>query len=194
METGQPWGSKNGDNDAAVKRKRVTAKRMVGLPGDTPLRSDASGYPVNRMFADVPQDKPEVHAEPGFEHEVQRVQPVRLPVALGRDVESVGLLGGKREPVLPDLARSSSCRSTTATTAANGSCNCPTRSSGRSKDRETGRDARRGREGAGDICCMPADIRHKGYSTEALDAAGLGERLAEDPRPDPRAARRPSSP
>lgn len=70
METGAPWGSKNGDNDSAVGRKRVTAKRMVGLPGDTPVRSDATGYKVNRMFADVAQDQPEVHAEPGFEHEV----------------------------------------------------------------------------------------------------------------------------
>ncbi len=56
METGAPWGTRTGDNDPAVTRKRVTARRMVGLPGDTPLRSDASGYPVNRMFADVQQD------------------------------------------------------------------------------------------------------------------------------------------
>ena len=33
---------------------------MVGLPGDAPLRTDESGYPVNRMFADVTQDEPEV--------------------------------------------------------------------------------------------------------------------------------------
>ena len=50
---------------------RVTAKRMVGLPDDAPLRTDESGYPVNRMFADVAQDEPEVEIEPGFENEVQ---------------------------------------------------------------------------------------------------------------------------
>ena len=55
METGTPWGIKNGDNDEAVERQRVTARRMVGLPGDTPVRSDANGFPVNRMFPDVPQ-------------------------------------------------------------------------------------------------------------------------------------------
>ena len=34
-------GRKNGDNDDAVGRARVTARRMVGLPGDTPVRTDA---------------------------------------------------------------------------------------------------------------------------------------------------------
>ena len=34
------------------------------------LRTDASGSPVNRTFADVPQDQPELHPEPGFENEV----------------------------------------------------------------------------------------------------------------------------
>jgi hypothetical protein len=69
LETGVPWGSKNGDNERAVTRTRVTAKRMVGLPGDAPLRTDAT-HPVNRMFADVAQDAPLVEAEPGFENEV----------------------------------------------------------------------------------------------------------------------------
>ncbi|MEO1020698.1 MAG: hypothetical protein AAFY56_23915 [Pseudomonadota bacterium] len=63
METGVPWGAKNGDNEEAVSRQRVTARRMVGLPGDTPVRTDENGYPVNRMFTDVTQDQPEVYAE-----------------------------------------------------------------------------------------------------------------------------------
>src|SRR4051794_39479288 len=66
-ETGSAFGPKNGDNDAAITRHRVTAQRMVSLPGDEPLRSDDNGHPVNRMFADVDQDEPEVYAEPGFE-------------------------------------------------------------------------------------------------------------------------------
>jgi hypothetical protein len=67
QETGSPYGRKRGSNLAAVRRERSTAARCAGLPGDAPLRSDASGYPVNRAFADVPQDEPEIHAEPGFE-------------------------------------------------------------------------------------------------------------------------------
>ena len=66
-----PWGVKNGDNDEAISRERVTARRIVGAPGDTPLRTDENGYPVNVMFDDVDQEQPEVNAEPGFEHEVQ---------------------------------------------------------------------------------------------------------------------------
>ena len=37
METGVAWGLKNGSNESAIGRNRVTAKRMVGMPGDTPL-------------------------------------------------------------------------------------------------------------------------------------------------------------
>ncbi len=41
------------------------------------LRTDERGAPINRAFADVPQDQPELHPEPGFENEVHAVQPVR---------------------------------------------------------------------------------------------------------------------
>ena len=69
-ETGLAFGPKHGNNQRAVTRKRVVAQRMVGLKGDTPLRNDSNGFPVNRQFADVAQDEPEIHAEPGFESEV----------------------------------------------------------------------------------------------------------------------------
>ena len=91
------------ENNAAVERKRVTAKRMVGLPGDTPLRTDESGYPVNRMFADVPQDAARDRNRAGLRERSWRLQPVRLSVALRRDVESVCLLRRQGQPVLPDL-------------------------------------------------------------------------------------------
>ena len=35
-------------------------QRMVGVPGDEQIRTDANGHPINRMFADVAQDEPEV--------------------------------------------------------------------------------------------------------------------------------------
>jgi len=69
-ETGSAFGPKRGNNRRAITRHRVTAQRMVGVPGDEQIRSDESGFPINRQFADVPQDEPEVHAEPGFEEEV----------------------------------------------------------------------------------------------------------------------------
>ena len=63
-ETGKPFGVKHGDNTAAITRRRVTASRMVGVPGDEQIRTDDNGYPINRMFADVAQDEPEVTPSP----------------------------------------------------------------------------------------------------------------------------------
>jgi hypothetical protein len=70
QETGTAWGRKNGNEDGLIGRKREVAKRMVGIPGDAPLRTDESGYPVNRAFLDVDQEQPIVQAEPGFEGEL----------------------------------------------------------------------------------------------------------------------------
>jgi len=69
-ETGSAFGPKRGHNRAAIERSRVTARRMVGVPGDEALRSDATGHAVNRMFADVGQDEPTIEIEPGYEGEV----------------------------------------------------------------------------------------------------------------------------
>ena len=98
-ETGSAFGTKHGDNIAAIERTRIATKRMPGIEGDSPLRDD---LPVNRQFADVEQDEPEIHAEPGFENDAARVQPLQVSVALGRDVESVGHLRVPAKPVLPD--------------------------------------------------------------------------------------------
>jgi hypothetical protein len=70
QETGSPYGPKHGHNRPAITRARELAIRCVGLPGDLPIRTDERGAPINRAFVDVPQDEPEVHAEPGFEREV----------------------------------------------------------------------------------------------------------------------------
>ncbi|MES2113733.1 MAG: hydroxyquinol 1,2-dioxygenase [Pseudomonadota bacterium] len=70
LETGSPYGRKHGDNTGAVRRLRQLAARCVGLRDDLAMRTDAGGYPVNRAFADVAQDAPELHPEPGFEDEV----------------------------------------------------------------------------------------------------------------------------
>ena len=70
QETGSAYGRKNGNNTAKITRARELATRCVGLKGDLNLRTDERGAPVNRAFADVPQDLPELHPEPGFENEV----------------------------------------------------------------------------------------------------------------------------
>jgi hypothetical protein len=69
-ETGSAFGPKRGNNRKAITRHRVAAKRMVAVPGDEQIRSDVSGFKVNRHFKDVTQDEPVVKPEPGFESEI----------------------------------------------------------------------------------------------------------------------------
>jgi hypothetical protein len=162
-ETEQAYGRKSGDNKDAINRLRVTAKRMVGVPGDTAMRTDASGYPVNRQFADVEQDQPEVHAEPGFEKEVAAFN------------------------LFAYLSRSDVTWNPSVCSVVKDSLYCPTSEEfilpiehGNDrvewfmqlsdeivwvvKDKETGSPRARVTCRAGDICAMPADIRHQGFS------------------------------
>lgn len=163
QETGSPFGPKHGSNSAALRRVRVTAKRMVGLSGDTPLRSDRNGYPVNRHFLDVPQDEPEVRAEPGFENEVHAFN------------------------FFAYLSRSDVTWNPSITSVVKDSLLCPTTEEfslpvihGNDRvewfvqlsdeihwdvsDRDTGTPRARAVMKAGDVAAMPADIRHQGFS------------------------------
>jgi hypothetical protein len=162
-ETGSAFGPKRGSNTRAVTRKRVTAARMAGLKGDTPLRSDTSGQPVNRQFRDVDQTEPEVHAEPGFENEVHAFN------------------------FFAYLSRSDVTWNPSITSVVKDSLACPTTEEfvlpiihGNDRvewfvqlsdeihwdvqDRETGAPRARVVMKAGDVAAMPADIRHQGYS------------------------------
>ena len=162
-ETSTPFGAKHGSNLAAVRRNRVVAQRMVGLKGDTPLRSDANGNPVNRQFSDVDQTEPEVHAEPGFEDEVHAFN------------------------FFAYLSRSDVTWNPSITSAVKNSLLCPTTEEytlpiihGNDRvewfvqlsdeihwdvqDRETGAPRARVVMKPGDVAAMPADIRHQGYS------------------------------
>jgi hypothetical protein len=163
QETGSAFGVKHGDNSAAVTRHRVTATRMVSLPGDEPLRDDASGHPVNRMFADVAQDEPEVYPEPGFEAEVGSFN------------------------LFSYLSRSAVTWNPSVVSVCRDSLYCPTteeyilpiiHGNDRAEwfvqlsdeiiwdveDRDTGRKRAKVIMKAGDVAAMPSDIRHQGYS------------------------------
>jgi hypothetical protein len=163
METGVPWGSKNGDNDEAVTRTRVAARRMVGLPGDTPVRTDENGFPKNRMFHDVPSDQPVVEAEPGFENEVSAYNLfdylARSDVTWNPSVCSV---------VGDSLFCPTSEEFTLPVDHGNDRCEWFITLSDEIiwdiKDKETGKPRAKVIAKAGDVSCMPADIRHKGYA------------------------------
>jgi hypothetical protein len=162
-ETGSAFGPKNGSNKEAITRHRVTAKRMIGAPGDEPVRSDESGFPINRHFKDVPQDKPEVLAEPDFEGEVVSFN------------------------LFAYLSRSDVTWNPSIVSVCKASLYCPTTEEyilpvihGNDRvewfvqlsdeiqweveDRETGAMRARVTMRAGDVAAMPADIRHRGFS------------------------------
>ena len=164
-ETGLAWGPKNGGNDTAINRQRVTARRMVGLPGDTPIRTDENGYPVNRDFADVDQSQPLVEAEPGFEGEVSAFNLFgylsRSDVTWNPSVCSV--LGDSlfcptsEEFILPIEHGNDRCE---------WFMQFSDQIDWEIKNKDTGRLRARVTMKPGDIACMPADIRHQGFSTK----------------------------
>ena len=162
-ETGSAFGAKHGNNLQAVRRARVVAKRMVGLKGDSPLRTDENGSSINRQFLDVDQTQPEVHPEPGFEDEVH----------------AFNFFGY--------LSRSDVTWNPSVTSVVKDSLLCPTTEEfmlpiihGNDRvewfvqlsdeihwdiqDRETGSPRARAILKAGDVAAMPADIRHQGFS------------------------------
>jgi len=156
------FGFKSGDNFAAIERTRQNTKRMPGIPGDSTLR-DEKLYPINRHFADVPQDEPAVRAEPGFEGELHAFNLFKY------------------------LSRSDVTWNPSVTGVCKASLACPTTEEfilpifhGNDRvewfiqlsdhivwdvqDKETGRPRAKVTMRAGDVAAMPADIRHQGYS------------------------------
>ena len=163
-ETDKPFGVKNGSNTAAVTRRRVAADRMVGLPGDEQIRTDET-HPINRMFADVPQDEPEIHIEPGFENEMAAYN------------------------LFAYISRSDVTWNPSVVSVCKASLYCPTSEeytlpvfhgndriewflqltdeiTWEVQDRDTGAPRAKVVMKAGDIAAMPGDIRHQGYSAK----------------------------
>jgi hypothetical protein len=162
-ETGAPYGAKHGANTLAVTRTRVVARRMVGLPGDADYRTDASGYPVNREFLDVPQDEPEVHPAPGYEHDVHAFNLFaylsRSDVTWNPSVCSV---------VKDSLLCPTTEEATLPITHGNDRVEWFIQVSDEIiwdvEDKATGAPVAKVVMKAGDVSAMPADIRHRGYS------------------------------
>ncbi|MGH2366228.1 MAG: hydroxyquinol 1,2-dioxygenase [Chloroflexota bacterium] len=162
-ETGSVFGKKHGENNVKVNQRRIAARRMVNLPGDEPLRSDANGHPTNRAFRDVSQEEPEVQIEPGFEDEVS----------------AFNLFGY--------LSRSQVTWNPSVVSVCKNSLYCPTTEEyilpvihGNDRyewfvqvsdeihwsveDRDSGAIRARVVMKPGDVAAMPADIRHQGYA------------------------------
>lgn len=163
-ETDKPFGAKDGSNTDAVTRRRVAAQRMVGVPGDEEIRTDAT-HPVNRMFADVAQDEPRIEAEPGYEDQVAAFNLFKY------------------------LSRSDVTWNPSVVSVCKDSLYCPTTEEyilpivhGNDRvewfvqlsdeivwdvqDRDTGAARAKVTMRAGDVAAMPGDIRHQGYSSK----------------------------
>jgi hypothetical protein len=162
-ETGLAFGPKHGNNQRAVRRKRVVAQRMVGLKGDTPLRNDGNGFPVNRQFSDVAQDEPEVHAEPGFESEVHAFNffgylsrsDVTWNPSVCAVVKDAMLCPTTEEFALPVIHGNDRVE---------WFVQLSDQIHWEIADRDSGLPRARAVMKAGDVCAMPADIRHQGFS------------------------------
>ena len=163
QETGSAFGPKHGSNSKAITRKRLTAKRMVGLKDDIPLRSDAGGNPVNRQLADVAQDQPEVHAEPGFENEVHAFNffgyvsrsDVTWNPSVCAAVKDSLICATTEEYMLPVIHGNDRVE---------WFVQLSDEIQWDVSDRDTGEPRARVVMKAGDVSAMPADIRHQGYS------------------------------
>jgi len=163
IETGSAYGEKSGSNAPAVTRTRVTAKRMVGLPNDEPLRSDESGYPVNRAFADVDQTEPKVEVNEGYENDVSAFNFFaylsRSDVTWNPSVVSVCreslLCPTTEEFILPIIHGNDRVE---------WFVQLSDEIIWEVEDRETGKPRAKVVMKAGDCAAMPADIRHQGYS------------------------------
>ncbi|MRV70461.1 hydroxyquinol 1,2-dioxygenase [Duganella sp. FT92W] len=164
VETGTTaFGEKQGANLKAIDRFRIATKRMPGLDGDSPLRADANGFPINRAFADVDQSTPLIQAEPGFEQELHAFN------------------------LFAYLSRSDVTWNPSVTSVCKHSLFCPTTEEftlpiihGNDRvewflqlsdeimwdisDKATGRPRARVMMRPGDVAAMPADIAHQGFA------------------------------
>jgi hypothetical protein len=71
VENGLPFGKKEGgDHDAALRHHRPNPERMVGLPGDEALRTEANGYKVHPSLSELVGRGPQIDVKPGYENQV----------------------------------------------------------------------------------------------------------------------------
>jgi len=163
LETGSPLGPKTKERTDELVRGFAAASRMLGLAGEPPVRSDATGHPINRAFADMDFDTPDIECEPGFEGQLHAIN------------------------LFDHIARADVTWNPSFTAITGASICCVTseehmlpviHGNDRNEwfiqltdeihwqiaDKNSG--APRGRivMKSGDICAMPADIRHQGFS------------------------------
>ena len=163
LETGSPLGSKGAERSDPLVRGFTPASRMLGLEGDVSPRSDATGHPINRAFADLSYDQPEIQPEPGFEGELHAFNLfdhiARSDVTWNPSVTSVTRKSiccvTSEEHMLPVIHGNDRNEWFIQLTD---------EIHWQIADKNTGNPRGRIVMKAGDVCAMPADIRHQGFA------------------------------
>ena len=147
--------------------KAVRQERIANGAGEWNVNCSAqmhaAGNPVNRQFLDVPQDEPEVHADPGFENEVHAFNffayVSRSDVTWNPSVCSA---------VKDSLVCATTEEFTLPVIHGNDRVEWFIQLSDEIhwevSDRDTGVPRARAVMKPGDVAAMPADIRHQGFS------------------------------
>ena len=163
LETGTPIGPKGEERKDPLVRSFIAAERMLGLEGDEKVRSNDTGHSINRAFADVEFDEPEVECEPGFEGQLHAINLfehiARSDVTWNPSISAVTRANiccvTSEEHMLPVIHGNDRNEwFIQLTDEIHWSI----------ADKETGAPRGRVVMKAGDVCAMPADIRHQGFA------------------------------
>ena len=172
-ETGTAFGRKHGENGSAIERTRIATRRMPGLEAIRRCATHVGQARSSTSRRTSRKCTSSRASKASCTHSTCSKYLSRSDVTWNPSVTSVcGRSLFCRPP------RNSSCRCSMATTASNGSCNCPTKSWGHR--RQEHRRAARPRDDARRRHLRDAR-RHpaSGLLHEAVDAAGLGKRDTE---------------
>ena len=163
LETGTPIGPKGAERKDPMLRAFIAADRMLGLPGDKPVRSDATGHPVNRAFADLEFDTPDIECAPGYEGQLHAINLfdhiARSDVTWNPSISAVTRANiccvTSEEHMLP-VIHGNDRNEWFIQLSDEIHWNIADKASGAPRGRIVMK--------AGDVCAMPADIRHQGFA------------------------------
>jgi hypothetical protein len=163
LETGSPLGPKTTERTDELVRGFAAASRMLGLEGEPPVRSDATGHPINRAFADMEFDRPQIECEPGFEGQLHAINLF----------DHIARADVTWNPSFTAITRASICCVTSEEhmlPVIHGNdrnewfFQLTDEIHWQIADKNTGDPRGRIVMKAGDVCAMPADIRHQGFA------------------------------
>ncbi|MBN8832620.1 MAG: hydroxyquinol 1,2-dioxygenase [Sphingomonadales bacterium] len=163
LETGTPIGPKGEERTDPLLRAFIAADRMLGLEGDKPVRSDETGHPVNRAFADLTFDTPDIVCEHGFEGQLHAINLfdhiARSDVTWNPSISAVTRANiccvTSEEHMLPVIHGNDRNE---------WFIQLSDEIHWQIADKNSGQPRGRIVMKAGDVCAMPADIRHQGFA------------------------------